>query len=448
MFSCFTDKTFFRKFIKIAIPVMIASLISFVVGFVDNIMVGTVSNETVSGVYAANEVSYIDIMIIFGLLEGAGIFIQQYKGSSDSNHIKQCFSYKVIMSIIAIIIVLPLVYLFGDKLIWFYSHKDSNSEIILKEGTDYLKIVALSYIPFMFGYSYSTSINELGKTRYTMYAGIIAIISNVVFNSIFIFGLDMGGKGAAIATVISRVIECIFLIVISHAKHFEFVTGIRGFGIDKSLFKAITKKSIFLFVNEMGFTVGVILQSLAYSQRDGVLSAISIITTISNIFQILINSLSVGIGVIVGYSLGANKFDEAVDENRKLNFLGLYMSLALGLIIISLNKVIPLMFSSVDEHQKILASKLLIIYGALMFAHTLSLTSYFTLRVGGKTGLTMILDTGLMFILYIPVSWLFVLLTNLDLVYIFLIVTSLDIIKSIIGIIMVKSKTWVRNITI
>ena len=95
MFKCFTDKEFITRFLKISLPVMLAAFITFLVTFIDNIMVGSVSNEAVSGVYAANEVTFVFEISGFGIIEGAGIFLQQFNGTNDKEHMKQCFRYKL-----------------------------------------------------------------------------------------------------------------------------------------------------------------------------------------------------------------------------------------------------------------------------------------------------------------------------------------------------------------
>lgn len=449
MFDCFKDKAFLIKFFKISIPVMLSAFITFLVSFIDNIMVGTVSNEAVSGVYAANEVSYIINLMIFGILEGAGIFIQQFLGSGDKEHMKQAFCYKVVASIILLLVIVPLVYFLGEKVIYWFCYKDSNSSLILKEGTNYLQIVSFSYIPYALGYVYSTSLREIGETKYSFYTSLCAIMCNIGFNYLFITVLEKGAVGAAYATIIARTVEFVILFLISSIKKFPFCDkAFKNFSCEWSLVKKITKVGWLLFINEIGYGVGSVLQSMAFSQRDSVLSSISIVTTVSNIFFILIQGLSVGIGVMVGSRLGAGEFDKAVEENKKLNFLGVYMSIIAGILLTALSSVIPLMYKEVSIEQKQIATKLILIYSLFIVAVTLAVSSYFTLRVGGKTKQTFFLDTGLMIILYVPVAWLLAVKTDLSILWVFAIVRSLDIVKAIIGIILVNKKKWVVNLTI
>ena len=282
-----------------------------------------------------------------------------------------------------------------------------------------------------------------------MYASLSAIACNVIFNFIFIILLSWGGQGAALATLIARVVEMIVLILISHHKKMPFCfKAYKGFHINKDLINSINKKTFLFFINEIGWSVGIMLQSLAFSQRDGVLASISVVTTVSNIIQILINGLSIGIGVMVGSSLGAQEYSKAKYEAKNLNFLGFYSAISIGLILIILSPFIPHLFNKIDPLQKELATKLIIIYGSLLFARIIATSVYFIMKAGGKSFITFIFDTGLMIVLYVPVAWILSYFTTLDLLYIYLIVNSIDIIKMIIGLILFKKISWAENLTL
>jgi putative MATE family efflux protein len=428
---------------------MLSGFVTFLVSFLDNIMVGTVSNEAVSGVYAANQVTYLYNLAIFGLLEGAGVFIQQFTGKKDYDRIRDCYRFKIISSFIFLLIIIPIIYIFGHHLVWQYCKSDTNRNLIFNEAMDYLRLIAISYIPFTIGYIYSTTYREMGLTKYAMYSSIVALVVNTILNLVFILGLKQGAKGAAYATIISRICEMLFLIGLSRLKKFLFFrNAFKPFKFEKGIVKKILSKSYLLFINEIGFALGNILQTLAFSQRDGVLAAISVLTTISNIITILIQGLSVGIGVIVGQDLGQGDFVKARDDNKKLSFLGIYLSLFTGLILVATSFVLPNIFKEIDNEQKKIATKLIIIYGVLLFANCLSIIYYYTLKAGGRTFETLILDTGFMLVVYVPVSWILAIATNLNIIYIYLIVRGLDILKSVLGFILVKRGKWLQNLTI
>ena len=428
---------------------MLSAFVTFLVSFIDNIMVGTISNEAVSGVYSANQVTFIFQMAIFGVLEGAGIFIQQFQGINDQDNIRKCFRFKILSALIFLLIAIPLTYFLGKELIGFYSKSDTNSNLILEEGYKYLNLIIISYIPFTFGYIYSTTLREIGETKYAMYASFAAIVVNTLFNAIFILSLNWGAEGAAIATILARIVEMIFLITICKIKKFEFCQKIfNKFSIGKELIINILSKGSLLFINELGFAVGTMLQSLAFSQRDSVLSAISILTTVTNVMTILIQGLSTAIGVMVGQDLGQNDFDKAWKDNKKLNLLAFYMCVITGLILILVANFLPNLFKEVDNEQKSIATKLIIVYGILLVFNCWSITCYYTLKAGGRTLQTLLLDTGSLLLVYVPVAWTLAIFTNLNVIWLYILVRGLDILRALVGFFLVSRKKWLVNLTL
>jgi Na+-driven multidrug efflux pump len=190
-----------------------------------------------------------------------------------------------------------------------------------------------------------------------------------------------------------------------------------------------------------------IMQSLSYANRENVLSALSIFSTTTEIFGIVFAGLAVGIGVMVGSTLGANKTEEAKDTVKKLMWLGILISLIVGGLMIVLAPYIPLLWTEVASDQQQLASQMIIIYGAFLWIFSVCVSAYHTLRAGGMVFQTMILDSGLMWLATVPLAWALGLFTPLPLVYIYVLIQSVDIIKMIVGLYLVKKGSWANNLT-
>ena len=449
MFSFLKDKAFLKKFFIVSFPVMLHAFLLFIVNFVDNVMVSSISNEAVSAVYAANQATYIFLIASYGVLIGAGVFIQQFNGAKDDVSLKQAFRYKIVIITIFLIVFMTLYYLFGHNLIYLYSYKDANASTIYELGKDYLYLMVLSYIPFCLSIVYTTTVREIGLTKYALIAGVCALIGNVIFNSIFIYGLKMGVTGAAIGTIIARTIELVVIVCICHTKKFNFCHKLfKTFHINGKLAKKITKKGLVFLANELFWVIGMTLLSLAYAQRENVLSALSVVSSISNIFNIIFQGLSIGIGVMVGTYLGESKFKEAKDYAFKVYWLGFFASVIFGLTIILLSPVIPNMFKEISPEQKVMASKMLIAYGALLFGSCLYCCCYVTLKTGGEATVTFMLDSGLMWLVGVPLAWVLAIFTNISLLYIFIIITGLDFIKFLVSYAFVRQDKWLKNLTL
>ena len=449
MFKMLKDKEFLKKFFKISFPVMIHSLLLFIVGFVDNLMVSSISNEAVSAVYAVTQATYILMIAAYGVIIGAGVFIQQFNGAKDEGSLKQAFCYKIIIMLIFMAVFITLYYIFGHHLVYFYCHSDANSATIYELGKDYLYLIILSYIPFCLSIIYTTTVREVGHTKYALYAGVAALIANIILNAIFIYGFNMGVVGAALGTVAARIIELFVIVFISHKKKFSFCHNLyKTFKIEKDLAIKITKKGIVFLANELFWVIGMTLLSLAYAQRENVLSALSVVNSIGNIFNILFQGLSIGIGVMVGSYLGENKFIEAKDYAKKVYWLGFLASVIFGILIIIFSPVIPYMFKEVTLDQKLIASEMLVAYGLLMWGSCLYCCCYVTLKTGGEATTTFFIDSGLMWGIAVPVAWCLVLFTDVSLLYIYATIVGIDILKFLVSYYFVRKDKWVKNLTL
>ena len=449
MISMLKDKEFLSKFFKISFPVMLHALILFIVNFADNIMISSVSNEAVSAVYAVNQATYILMIASFGVIIGAGVFIQQFNGAKDYKSLKQVFCYKIIVMLIFLIVFITIYYLFGHHLVYFYCHNDANADVIYTLGKEYLYVMILSYIPYCLSIIYTTTVREIGDTKYALIAGACAFIANVILNAFFIYVLEMGVTGAALGTVISRIIELVVIVFICHRKKFSFCDNLlKTFMIEKKLAKEITKKGIVFLANELFWVIGMTLLSLAYAQRENVLSSLSVVSSIGNIFNIIFQGLSIGIGVIVGSYLGEGKFKEAKDYAKKVYRLGFLISVLFGIMIIILSPVIPHMFKEVDITQKQIASEMLVAYGLLIWGSCLYCCCYVTLKTGGEATTTFLIDSGLMWIVAVPTAWILVLFTDVPLLYVYAIITGFDAVKFLISYFFVKKDKWLNNLTV
>ena len=448
MIKMLKDREFLSRFIKVAFPVMLHALLLFITNFVDNIMVGSVSNEAISGVFAANQATYILMIAAYGIIIGAGIYIQQYQGAKDEEHLRQAFRYKIVIMLIFMAVVITLYYLFGHHLVWMYCHNDANSKAIFDEGMRYFYVVVLSYIPYCLSMIYTTTVREIGETKFALIAGIVAVISNVCLNAIFIFAFNMGAKGAALGTVFARLLELLVIVILCHKNKFAFAVSLfKPFKIGKDLALSISKKSVVFLANELFWVVGTTLISLAYAQRNGVLSALSVVNSMGNIFNILFQGLSIGIGVLVGSYLGQSDFENAKRYTKNVYYLGFLLSTIFGVLIIIMSPIIPRMFAEIDQAQVGLAKDLLIIYGALLWGNCLYCCCYMTLKTGGKAFTTFCLDSGFMWVVSVPLVWSLVMFTDLSILLIYGIILGLDLIKFIVGIMFVKGGSWLHNLT-
>lgn len=448
MFAIFKDKVFYTRFFIITLPVMFQTIISFFVNFVDNIMVGGISNAAVSAVYATNQITFFIFVSTYGLLSGASIYVQQFFGAKDVSHLRQAVRYKLWIGVAVILLLMPILFVWGPQLIEFYAREDANRQAIMQEAMLYLPYIVISFLPYIIGVSYASTYRETGKTSIPMMVGVIALLSNAVLNYIFIYVFSLGVSGAGLATLIARILEMILLIVISHLRQESFAKGLwKERLLEAKLVKLITLKTLPMVLNEILWSSGIILQSLSFAQRPNVLSALSIQATTTEIFGIIFAGLATGIGVMVGSTLGEGKIQEAKKLAYELIWTGVWISLILGFIFFNLAPFIPLLWTEVTPDQKELATNLIRLFTVFLASFSVANSTYHTLRAGGKTSQTLMMDAGIMWLLTIPLAWGLALYTTLPLIIVYPIIQIVDIIKMFFGLYLIKRGDWARNLT-
>jgi len=451
-------KEFYKKVFVITLPILIQQVITNFVSLVDNIMVGQIGTEQMSGVAIVNQLIFVFNVCIFGGVSGAGIFTAQYFGKGDHKGVRATFRAKVfIVSVIALLCI-GLFLAFDEQLISLFLHKgedDLDLEKTLAFGKEYLLIMILQIPLFALTQAYSGTLREIGKTVPPMVGGIVAVCVNIVLDYAFIFGVDfmgipaMGVKGAAFATVISRVCELLVVVVWTHShkdKNKFIVGAYKSLHIPKDLLIGILRKGFPLMLNEVLWSTGQAVLTQCYSVRGlEAVSALNISSTVSNLFFCAYFAFGSAISIIVGQLLGAGEIERAKDEDRKLIFCAVCVCFVIGGIMAAFSPLFPQIYNTTDTVKDI-ATKCLLISACMMPFHGFIHTAYFTLRSGGKTVITFLFDSVYVWAVLIVAAFILSRFTAMHIVPMYLLVQSLEIIKCVLGYILVKKGVWAKNL--
>ncbi len=450
------NKQFYRMVLLITVPIMIQNGITNFVNMLDNLMIGRVGTEQMSGVSIVNQLFFVFNITIFGAISGPGIFGAQFYGNKNHEGVRQTFRFKIILGVIITGIGLILFSFFGEQLISLYLHDTKNPAKVLATlsyGKDYLRVMMLGIIPFVASQCYSSTLRETGQTTIPMLAGIAAVAVNFCLNLVLIFGLlgfpKLGVVGAAIATVVSRVVECVFIVVWTHcnSERNQFIQKVyRSLHISKDLVVQMLMKGTPLLINEALWAGGMAMLTQRYSTRGlDVVAGLNISTTILNVFNIVFIALGSSIAIIVGQLLGANKLKEAKETAGKLIFCSVVCCFLIGMIMALCSPLFPEAFDTYDS-VKHLARNFILISAFLMPLNAFTHACYFTLRSGGKTIITFLFDSVFVWSICIPTAYVLTEFTTLPILPIYLICQSLEIVKCTIGFILVKKGVWINNI--
>ena len=451
------SRDFYRRVLKVMLPIIIQQGITNFVGLLDNIMVGQVGTEQMSGVAIANQLQFIFQLCIFGSLSGAGIFCAQYFGKGDQDKIRSVFRYKVLTTALITVLGIGVFWFFRTPLIRLFLTESGSGDLeaTLRYGTEYMMIMLISMIPFAAVQLYASTMRETGETSIPMRAGIIAVLVNMVGNYILIFGHfgapKLGVTGAAVATAISRFAELGIILIYTrvHRARFPYFTGIyRTLAVPLSLAKDITIKGMPLLLNEMMWSLGTTVIVQCYSTRGlSAVAAYNISSTVSNFFAIAVFAMGSAISILVGQDLGAGEFDRARDTNRKMIAFGMALCLFAAVLLAAAAPFFPRIYNTTEEVRS-LANRLLWLDALFLTARGLYNRCYFTLRSGGKTLLTFLFDSVSMWVVNIPLALILAYCTGIALIPMFLIVQCADALKAVAGLILVKKGIWINNLTV
>ena len=450
------DKAFYRYLIFLAFPMIVQNGITSFVSFLDNIMVGQIGTEPMSGVAIVNQLFFVFNICIFGGVSGAGIFSAQFFGKGDYEGQKYTFRFKLYACLLITAIACVLFHFLDEPLISLYLNDGGsvgNTRLALSYGKEYLAIMIFGLLPFAVSQTYVSTIRETGQTFVPMVSGIVAVITNLVLDYVLIFGAfgapALGVAGAAIATVIARYTECLIVVIWAH-RHPDknpYLIGVyKGLRIPGSILADIFRKGLPLMFNEMLWAVGMAVIVQCYAVRGlEVVAAQNISSTISNLFNIVYLQLGNCISIVVGQKLGAGQLEEAKDADNKIIFFDVACCACISVIMILLGGLFPEIYKT-EPDIKALAKNFIIISAMAMPLCAFSHCSYFTLRSGGKTIVTFLFDSVYTWVVMIPYAFVLSRFTTLSITMVFFLVSFTEIIKVIIGFFMIKSNVWLQNI--
>lgn len=447
------DKRFYKMVLTVALPIMAQNGITNFVNLLDNVMVGRLGTEAMSGVTIVNQFIFVFNLIIFGALSSAGIFTAQFHGNNDIEGEKYTFRFKLIIAAVVGVVGIAVFYFFDTSFISLFLHEGSaegDLALTLEYGKQYLAVILVGLIPFALSQVYASTLRETGKTVLPMIAGMVAVIVNLVFNYILIFGHfgapALGVRGAAIATVLSRYVELFILVIWTHChkKECGFIVGVfRSLRIPRVLVGQIIVRGLPLMLNECLWSMAVTFTNQSYSLRGiDVVAALNIATTISNVFGVVYISLGSSIAIIVGNLLGAGKMEEARDTDRKMIAFSITCSLAVGAVLICCASLFPLAYNTSDT-AKAIATYMITVAAVIMPANAFANASYFTLRSGGKVFITLLFDSVYMWAIVVPVSFVLSRFTDMNIYWLYLACHSLEIFKALFGAYLLKKGKWV-----
>ena len=449
-------KEFYKAALVIALPIMVQNGLTGCVNLLDNLMVGSLGTESMTAVSIANQLLFVYQLTVFGGVSGAGIFTAQFYGKGDDEGIRSTMRYKLIVTVLLAAAAAVLFSAKGAPLIELFLHEDDVANVALcrSEALAYLHIMLLTVFPFALTQTYGDTLRGCGHTVVPMFAGVAAIFTNLIFNYILIFGKlgfpALGVRGAAYATLLSRVVESLILILWAHThtQRYTFMQGVwSNLHIPAHLIKRISIKGLPLLFNETLWSLGMTFMAQCYSTRGlSAVAAYQICQTVWQLFTIAAFALGNSVGIIVGQKLGSGDLEQAKDHAHKLIAFATAVAAACGVLMMLFSPIFPRLYNT-TAHVRTLASHMLIIMSLGLPLVAFTHACYFTLRCGGKTWVTVLFDSVFMWVVAIPLSWCLSRYTALPMLQLFILCQLPEVIKCLLGFFVIRSGTWAVDLT-
>lgn len=449
------DRAFYRRAMTVMMPILLQNVVTNFVSMLDNIMVGQTGTASMSGVAIVGQLFTIFYLVIFGMISGPGIYCAQYWGAGDDRSFKAAFRFKFVTSIVMCFVCMAVMKLWGNSLIGLYlTGEEAERMEVLLYAQDYLEVMLWGMVPYTLSSVYASTLRETGRTAVPMVASWVAVAVNLFLNWVLIFGNlgapVMGVRGAALATVISRLCETAVNMIWSHTHGSELRFTQRildGFPMPRGLLKDITIKSLPLMLNETLWCIGSAMLMQIYSTRGlTVVAALNIAYVLLNLFTSVAFSSGTVISIMVAQELGAGETEKAVDTDRKLLVLGVGIALSICAVIIAFSGVFPRFYNTTPEIRS-LAARLICIMALILPLNCFAHGSYFTMRSGGKTLITFLFDSGFSWVIQVPVAYTLAHYTGVNILLLYALSESTYIFKCIIGGVLVHRRYWVNNLT-
>ncbi len=441
------DKEFYRRLFIIALPIAMQSLITSSLNMLDTMMIGKVGELELAAVGIANQYYFLYSLLTNALAIGSGVLIAQLWGKKDTINIKRTLSKSLFYNVVLTIGFMILGLLLPGKIMSVFS----NDPAVIEIGIDYSKIVVISYLFTSITFTFASGLRSIGNTKLPMWGSFIGLLVNGVLNAVLIFGLlgapKMGIRGAALATLIARIVEFIIVVGVVYTKIDVLKLKFKDMlELPKSLSTTLNKVTLPIFLNEACWAFGNITYTAIYARiGTSAAASIQICSTVMNLFMIVTFGLANASVVIIGNEIGANREYEAISASKKISSLSIKISIILAVILALLAKPI-ISFFNVSAEVKMASQYILYIYALiLVFKIYNTVMIIGILRGGGDTTYGSILQAFTLWLVGIPLAAFAAFVLKLPVYYVVMFAMIEEIVKLFIMMNRFKSFKWIKN---
>lgn len=435
-----------KEIVRLALPIALQQFMTALVGACDAIMLGKLSQDAMSAVSLATQVTFVFNLFMFAFMAGENMFVAQYYGKGDYTGISQVFSLVTkICGCIAVVFLAGTLF-FPEQLMRILT----NEETLIVLGSEYLRVIGISYVFSGIAQTFLVIMKNCGAVNMSTLINGVMVILNIALNAVFIFGLSgfpkMGIKGAALATVLATVVQFLWSVgyVLCRIRAVKF--SLRS--CEKKLFGRFWQKTVPLLINNLAWGIGFSMYSviMGHLGTDAVAA-----NGIANISKNLVVCFCLGLGnagsIIVGNRLGADRLQEAKEVGETLTKTAIIAGIVSGLVLIALSPFITKMVDLTPTARGYLQKMLLIssYYIAGKSVNCMTIGGIFA--AGGDSKFGMLCDSVTLWCIIVPLGCICAFILKLPVMVVYFVLNLDEIIKLPVVYKHYKKYKWIKNLT-
>ncbi len=446
--SFFRDKDFFRAMLVLAVPVAFQQLITAGLNMVDVLMVGQLGETSVAAIGLANQIFFLLILFLFGITSGMSIFTAQFWGKRDTEQIHHVLGICLTIAVsVAALFSFAAVFL-PERLMGFYTEDSA----VIRTGSDYLRIVGLSYIFTGITVSYSSVLRSITQVALPMVVGVLALALKTVIAYLLIFGIGglpaLGVRGAALGTCIGRIFETIVLLILVYVRKTPLAANpLSFFRFGRPFVFRVLKTSMPAALNEVLWSTGITIYNAVYAHiGTDAIAAVNINATIEDLMFVLFIGLGNACSVMVGNKIGAGGKNVAFEYGRRFTILGVSAGILAGVIVFFLRGPVvsrfPLSLAAANNLRSLMLvyalSSWLKIFNFMLFIGAL--------RAGGDTRYAMFTELFSIWMIGVPSALIGGFVLHLPVYFVYAMVLLEEAVKAVIVLRRFLSRKWIHDL--
>lgn len=446
--SFLRDREFLHAMLALAVPVAFQQLITASLNMVDVLMVGQLGETAVAALGLANQIFFLLILFLFGVTSGIAIFTAQYWGKRDEESIRRVLGICLVIAIFVATVFTLAATLIPQTLMRFYTEDPE----VIRLGSDYLRIVGLSYIPMAITVSYIAVLRSITIVKVTVLVAVLALGLKTLIAYLLIFGIGvfpaLGVRGAAIGTAIGWVFECILLIVLVYALKTPLAANpLTFFRFKRPFVMNVLRTSMPAAINEVLWSVGITSYNAVYARiGTDAIAAVNINATIEELVFVLFIGLGNACAVMIGNKIGAGEPQTAFEYGQRFSILGVVVALIGGLIVFSMRETVIGLYEISPSAADNLRG-LMFVFAVSAWLKMLNFILFIgVLRAGGDTRYAMFTELFSIWAIGVPAALIGGFVLRLPVYEVYALVLLEEAVKAIIVFRRYLSRSWIHDL--